>query len=256
MPACSTAEHPSGIKITFEEETHRYSSEINGNEIEYVSGTTFLHRFFQPFDPTGKIAERCALKEGLTVEALKAKWAAKRDNSCVFGTRCHETCEDTLLALPYRNKPENEREEKTFKVAKDIAGQFRKQLDILAVEKIVFSPYLPIPVAGTIDLLARSRKDGSILVLDWKTNEKIDTENKYGKFCLDPISHIPDLNYHHYALQLSLYQYLLEFGKYVPIGSKFKRAIIHLTESGYQIHQLPDYSREIRDMIIWNACKF
>lgn len=256
MPSCSTAEHPSGIKINFIEETHRYFSEINGREIDYVSGTTFVHKFIPEFDPTGKIAERCAIKEGLTVEALKAKWAAKRDNSCIFGTRVHETAEDTLLMNRYRNEPKNEKEEKVFAVTKNIANTFRQQLDILAVEKIVFNPFLPKPIAGTIDLLARSRKDGTILILDWKSNERIDTENKYGKFCKDPIGHVPDLNMYHYGLQLSLYQYLLKLGKYVPEDSKFKRAIIHLTESGHKIYQLPDMTSEIKDMIIYNEMKF
>jgi hypothetical protein len=137
-----------------------------------------------------------------------------------------------------------------------MANVFRQQLDVLAVEKIVFSPYLPRPIAGTVDLLARSRKDGSILILDWKTNKSIDRENRWKKFGLDPIRHVPDLNYWHYSLQLSLYQYLLAFGKYVPEGSKFKRAIIHLTETGHDIIQLPDLTSEIKDMVIWDACRF
>lgn len=256
MPACSTSEHPSGVKITFEENTHRYSSEINGNEIEYVSGTTFVHQFIPEFDPTGKITERCALKEGISVEELKKRWADKRDRSCLYGTRVHEICEDTILNRSARNTPENPKEELVFRHAKEIAGKFKQGLDILGVEKIIFSPYLPTPIAGTIDLLARSRKDGSILILDWKTNEKIDVENKYKKFCFDPIGHIPDINFYHYSLQLSLYQYLLKFGKYVPADSKFKRAIIHLTEAGYQIIQLPDLTSEIKDMIIFKACDF
>lgn len=137
-----------------------------------------------------------------------------------------------------------------------MANRFRRGLDVLDVEKIVFSPFLPHPVAGTVDLLARSKKDGSVLILDWKTNKSIDTENKWNKFGFEPIDHIPDLNYWHYSLQLSLYQYLLMIGKYVPTGSKFKRAIIHLTETGHEIIQLPDLTREIRDMIIWDSGTF
>lgn len=117
----------------------------------------------------------------------------------------------------------------------------------------MFNPYLPTPIAGTIDLLARSRKNGDILILDWKTNKSIDTENKWNKFGLDPIGHIPDLNYWHYSCQLSLYQYLLTLGKYVPTGSKFKRAIIHVTCDSAKIIQLPDLTSEIKDMIIYNS---
>ena len=79
-----------------------------------------------------------------------------------------------------------------------MANLFRQKLDILAVEKIVFNPFLPRPIAGTIDLLARSRKDGSVLVLDWKTNKSIDRENRWNKFGFDPIRHIPDTSLGHY----------------------------------------------------------
>ena len=59
------------------------------------------------------------------------------------------------------------------------------KLDIVGVEKIVFSPYLKI--AGTIDLLAKSKKDGSYVIVDHKTNKSIDIEDKWNKFALPPI---------------------------------------------------------------------
>ena len=43
MPACSEAAHPSGVRIKFTEEDHRYSSVIGGRELTYTSGTTFVH---------------------------------------------------------------------------------------------------------------------------------------------------------------------------------------------------------------------
>jgi len=49
-----------------------------------------------------------------------------------------------------------------------MAKKFRQSIDILGVEMIVFSPRLRI--AGTIDLFAKSRKDGSYLIIDHKTN--------------------------------------------------------------------------------------
>ena len=41
-------------------------------------------------------------------------------------------------------------------------------VDILGIEKIVFDHRLKL--AGTIDLFAKSRKDGSYLIIDHKTN--------------------------------------------------------------------------------------
>ena len=102
MPACSKATHPSGVEIVFTENDHRYSYVVNGKELEYTSGTTFIHKFFPEFDPTGEILRRKAAKLGKTPEALKAEWDANRDASCVFGTRCHGVCEDVLLGRTCR----------------------------------------------------------------------------------------------------------------------------------------------------------
>lgn len=117
MPGTSKARNPKGIEITFEELTHKYSSVVNGKEIKYTSGTQFCGMFFPEFDPTGEITKRCALKEGLTVEAIKEKWAAKGRESCRLGTRMHETCEDVFLGNKFRNSPEDDVEKSRFKNA-------------------------------------------------------------------------------------------------------------------------------------------
>jgi len=54
------------------------------------------------------------LKEGLTVEQIKEKWAAKGRESCRLGTRMHETCEDVFHGNPFRNKAENAIEQQRF----------------------------------------------------------------------------------------------------------------------------------------------
>jgi len=126
----------------------------------------------------------------------------------------HECCEDILLNRGLRNAPEDDDEKRRFDNAVSMSKKIYRTIDILGVEKIVFSPGLMI--AGTIDLLGRSRKDGSYLIIDHKSNTEIETSNKYGKFCFDPISHVPAISFHEYSLQLNLYAYLLKREKYVP----------------------------------------
>lgn len=249
MPSCSTAENPRGQTITFVEDTHEYSSIIDGQKIVYTSGTTWLHQFFPEFDPTGEITKRCALKEGISVDELKAKWKAKGAEACRFGTRTHEICEDIELNREIRNVAENEKEEKVFANAKKMATSLYRSIDILGVEKIVFS--VPLRISGTIDLFARSRKSGDYLIIDHKTNKTIDTVNKYKSFALHPITHIPDLNFYHYALQLNLYQYLLQSERYVPSDSKFRLFLNHITEEDAKLIELPNLQMEIRDMMIY-----
>ena len=95
-------------------------------------------------------------KEGITVSDLKERWAAKGREICRLGTRMHECCEDIELGRELRNKAENEIEQMRFNNAIKMAKAFRQKLDIIGVEKLVFDDRLQI--AGTIDLLGKSRK--------------------------------------------------------------------------------------------------
>lgn len=250
MPSCSKAKNPQGIEIIFTEDDHKYRSMIDGKEISYVSGTTFLGKFFKPFDPTGIITARCAKKEGITVAEMKARWAEKGRQSCIFGTRVHETCEDVFNnRMEFRNKPNDLKEELTFKNAKTMSKAIMQKLDIVGIEMIVFSHKLQI--AGTIDLFCKSKKEpNTFVIIDHKTNQSIDTENKYKNFALDPISHVPDTNFWHYGLQLNLYQYLLKYSKYIPHDANVKMFLNHITEEKAKLIELPDLQLEIRDMII------
>lgn len=134
MPSCSRAKNPQGIEIVFTEDDHKYRSVIDGKEIIYVSGTTFLGKFFKPFDPTGKITERCAAKEGITVAELKERWAEKGRQSCIFGTRVHETCEDVFNDRSFRNKANDLKDERTFKNAIAMSKKIKERLDIIGIE--------------------------------------------------------------------------------------------------------------------------
>ncbi len=122
-------------------------------------------------------------------------------------------------------------------------------MNVIGVEKIVFD--LDCQVAGTIDLLCQDKADPSqYWILDWKTNEKLEFHNRFGTHGLFPIEHLEDCAATHYALQLSLYEFLLRVGKYIPQCAKVRRAIIHLTDDGAKFHELPDYALEVRNMVI------
>lgn len=97
MPSCSKSVNPRGVEIVFEEESHKYSSIIDGKEILYKSVTGIVGDCFPKFDPTGEITARCAAREGISIEEMKERWAAKGRESCRLGTRMHEVCEDIEL---------------------------------------------------------------------------------------------------------------------------------------------------------------
>ena len=112
-------------------------------------------------------------------------------------------------------------------------------------EKIVFSKELEI--AGTIDILALDKKTNKYDLIDWKTSKKIEMNSYGGKVGTKiATSNIPDCNYYHYTLQLSLYRYLLE--RYY--GLKIRTMIIaHLKEDYARAIIVPYMINEIRDML-------
>ena len=247
MPGCSRQRNPKGVEIVFEEDTHRYSSIIDGREIVYVSGTAFVNRFFPKFDPTGEITKRCALREGISEDELRKRWRAKADRSSRFGTKIHETVEDVLKGDMLRNKPLDEKERKTMDVAVKLGKRILDSSEVLGIEKIVFDSDLRI--AGTMDLFVRSKKNGMLWILDHKTNESIDTYNKWKSYALDPIPYIANTNYFQYSLQLNLYENILRRVGYVGKGERIEKALLHITEDGNKTYPLPDNQREIELMI-------
>lgn len=252
MPGCSKQTNPRGIEITFDEGTHRYSSVINGQEISYTSGTTFVSKFFPAFDPTGDILKRCAERAGTTPELLSRQWREKGIKSCQFGTKIHETMEDVLRGDMIRNRPENEQEAKTMKNAMTLARKILKKFDVVGIEKIVFDER--IKIAGTMDLFCRVKNTGQYIILDHKTNEKIETENRFRKFAYYPIQNVADTKFSHYALQLNLYENILKRAEYVSPDEKISKALFHITENGNSTMVIPDMQTEIELMISHHLC--
>lgn len=247
MPGCSESILPNGVKVKFVEDTHKYSSIIDNKELEYVSVTTLIGKYYDPFD-ADKIAPFSARKLGKTVEEVKEMWKQSGAEACRFGTRTHEICEDTIRGLSPRNIAESQKEECVFKHAVSMAMKLKESIDIIAPEKMIADSDLGI--AGTIDLLGKSRKDGSYLIIDWKTNKEIDTENKYGERMRAPVSHLENTAFSHYSLQLNLYQYLLKHAGYVDKNAKFKMALVHLTMDEPKLIMLPDMQSEVKDILI------
>ena len=248
MPGESRATNPSGIEVVFTEQDHRYASIINGKELVYTSGTSLIGNYFNQFD-ADKFAPLTAKKLGITAEEVKKMWSEKGLSASRFGTRCHEVCEDVILDREIRNKPENPKEESTFKFTIPFVQAVKRRYYVIAPEKVVFDHRLK--VAGTIDLFARSRDQSNLYyIFDWKTNERIDRENKYGDKGLGPISHLDDCAYTHYMLQLNLYEYILKFGGYIPRDSIVKKALFWIGPRKPESIIIDDAQDLIKDILI------
>lgn len=182
--------------VTFIEKTHKY---FNEEGVEYISGTTFLHKFQKPFDKE-KFSTLKAKQLNVTKEAVLAMWDETAKKACEYGTSIHLVMENYI-----NKKPKLEEYENLYNSFNEIVSDDFKRASGVHSEKILWTDKYRI--AGTADLIIE-HNDKEFSIGDFKTNKSIDFASKYGDRLLSPIEHLSDCNYNIYSLQMSLYAYM------------------------------------------------
>jgi len=249
------AVNPRSVEIFFNAKEHIYWSLCNANPtaphpddslaIRYTSVTAFVSQFFPVFNER-EAAARVAKRRDTTPDLIISEWAYLRQEASRAGTRVHEICEDCLLGKPPRHSPGSEGERKIFATAWDYASGIKSSLTVICAEQIIF--HAAAHIAGTIDLCAKDN-GGTLWILDWKTNKEIRRASLYGEKALFPIEHLPVCEMSRYELQLSAYEMILRSQRYVPAETPIRRALIHVRESGAEIIECADRSREVSEML-------
>ena len=223
--------------ITLNREFHKYRLETNP-DLEFISATTFISKFFEKFEAE-KIAKRLVTSSpkymGMSIEEVLASWKHSADH----GTLVHEEIENHILNKSELTEP------------KAIQGvrwlnKFKMKADFdIFTEVIIYSEKLKL--SGTIDLLLFDKNSKQYILMDWKTSKKIDMKS-YGnkKGILPASSNIEDTKFNHYALQLSLYRYLLETYYGLDIS---QHLILHLMDNKCTGLHAPYMEKSIIKMI-------
>jgi len=221
-----------GVSVSFEEETHKYrhSLDVTGNA-EYISATTLIERFF-PFDienyVKGKSKKECRSETDVLEEFIK-----NRDDAAEKGTYLHEQIENFLKGK------EHDASSKEFGMFKDFYQKIvvAKGFEFVEAEKRVLSQKYNI--AGTVDALFKKPNKDEYLIVDWKRSKKLVIDGnpkKYGYgYALSELSHLDNSSYYKYALQQSIYKYILENDYQMPISSM---NLIVLHENFDQFHRI------------------
>lgn len=233
--------------IAFNEEAHRYWN-VNDEAKKFISVTTLIERFGQPFDKDFWSAYK-ALEKLLPAESWKIEkksllsskkldktllqaydisedtfnkaqqdildaWAEENRKSCERGTKIHAQLEAEF----YRGGKNVEL--KKF----GLGGKFecRRDYTELDLPYGVYPEYLIsrtsddgiLNIAGQIDCLVKNGNE--IVIIDHKTNKKLDlkggfnTVTKSTAKMLYPLNNLDDCNFNHYQLQLSTYAWMLQ----------------------------------------------
>jgi hypothetical protein len=259
--------------ILFDEPTHKYTI-TEDPESKYTSVTTWIHTHFPKFDANKIINTMLAsrnYKEGhkywnMTREDILAMWDKNRDEKAQQGTNLHyfiecfmnndrirkgythkELYEDYILNSTYL-KPKESFElckewDYFIKYIQDIPG-----LKPYRTEWRVYDEDLKI--SGSIDMIYEN-EDGSLTIYDWKRCANITKTNNWNKYATTYcISHLPDTNFWHYAIQLNMYKYILEtkYGKRVDGLYLVK---LHPDDSfgSYDILEVPFLEKEMKELL-------
>ena len=207
--------HERDDHISFEEGPHIYT--VLGDRGGYTSVTTWNHSHFSHFNADKAIDSMMKSKTwntpshkyyGMTREDIKLSWDKKRDESSGSGTKMHYDIEC------YYNGEDVHNDSIEFQYFRQFTKDF-PELIPYRTEWMVY--HEDFKLSGSIDMVFEN-PDGTLQIYDWKRCQEIKHETAFYQYAITPcISHLPDTNFWHYALQLNTYRMMLEqkYGKKV-----------------------------------------
>lgn len=261
--------------LKFTANNHKYTSDDN---TDWLSVTSFISNFKQPFD-ADKIAKKCATSKkskwyGLTPEEIKEAWKAEANRATTLGTWYHNQREADICEINNM-----ERHGHTVPVFKPIEIEGIKHSPNQKLKDGIYPEHMvylrSAGICGQSDLVEVI--NGQVYITDYKTNKEIKVEgftNWEGvtQKMSPPVSHLDDCHLNHYALQLSMYMFIiLKHNPKLSPGSltihhilfeeagrdRFDNPISALDNNGNPIvtdivqYDLPYLKKEAIDLIHW-----
>ena len=224
--------HPLDSTISFRASDHLYI--VNGVCLESV--TTFVSSCFPKFN-TELHAKQKAGALGISVQEVIEMWERKGKESRDLGTAMHKKIENYYQGIDSAN-------DDAFNLFRIFANNIK--LVPYRTEWAVYD--WEYKLAGTIDFV--DYQNGEYTVYDWKRSDKIIANgmpiktNKYGEKGNYPLEHIDNSPYYHYALQLSLYKFILERNYGIKID-KLRLGIFHPSYNKPYLLEVPYLENEI-----------
>lgn len=218
--------------IFFERTEHKYI--VNGEVLQSV--TNFVKDLFPIFDAEIH-AQRLSVRMGKTTKEILDMWETKGKESRDLGILLHQKIENYYQGV-------NQIEDDTFRLFKEFA------------EKIKLEPYRTEwtiydwkhKIAGTVDLV--DYQNGEYIIYDWKRSDKIIVNDMpiktslYNEKANYPLQHIDNSPYYHYALQLSLYKYILENNYDIKIAD-LRLGVFHPSYKKPYVIRMPYLEKEL-----------
>jgi hypothetical protein len=203
------------MSIIFNASDHSYRS-IEDTGINWISVTTLVSHFKKPFDAKA-VAQKVSKNKkskwaGIDPQTIQDIWNNESTRSTTLGSWYHNQREDDLCALASM-----EREGITVPVFKP--SEVREGVKVAPLQKLepgVYPEHMvylrSAGICGQSDLV--EVVNGKVNIIDYKTNKEIKKESYINwegisEKMAHPVNNLDDCNFYHYALQLSIYMYII-----------------------------------------------
>lgn len=203
--------------LKFIEQNHQYLSLNDSEQINWIGVTTLVGALHEKFNES--TAESCSVRKptktrpniwyGIPPEEIKQAWINERDRASELGSWYHLKREQAFLS-----------KSNVVPIYNSIYDELGHKLAPNQVLKPGIYPehfvYLKSAgITGQADYVEVVDNNGLVLnIRDYKTSKEIKRRSYVNwegvsKKMFDPIKHLDDCHFYHYALQLSIYMYII-----------------------------------------------
>lgn len=248
------------MSIVFNAEDHSYVS-LEEDNINWVSVTTLVSQFKEPFDAKA-ISEKVSKNKkskwyGMKPKEIQDAWNGESERALELGTFYHNQREYDLCSLA-----SIEKEGVPLPVYSPIEKEGIKYAPDPKLTEGVYPEHMvylkSAGICGQSDLV--EVVNGKVNIIDYKTNKEIKTESYVNwegisKKMLHPVNNLDDCSFNHYALQLSIYMYIiLKHNPKLKPGEIYIHHVIFEQEGedefGYPIYKkLPNGDPVVKEVI-------
>lgn len=222
-----------------------------------IGATSLIEQYTQEFN-SQTIAERVAIRDNKSVQEVLDEWEYKNKFACEKGSTCHEYAQslwstESYERLKFDDSPEFVKAVLTIqRQAMNFKMDYEERLEHLADEFVIGSEEYDI--ASAIDHLFINKLTGGLVLVDYKTNSDIHKSERYAKNMKVPLQHLKDTTLNHYAIQLSIYKYIVEKYTNLKIEEMF---IVWFSENidNYEIIEIPYLKNEVEEILENRRCK-
>lgn len=196
-------------------EYSEYSGRLMELDVPYLSVTTFL-KWFEPFVDWDQKARDYARKHNMKLDKVLKLWRDKGEEGRMRGSKHHYRREEEMARGELKNVVGEYNSERVSRVIEEDGVKEDRVLELergyIYVEKLLWLE--DYKISGMADII-RVDDLGYVHVMDYKTDKSLEHKSwslsNRGRpnSCYYPIKHIDYCSMNKYALQLSLYMYMV-----------------------------------------------